>query len=520
MLLYGLGLVFSASTAHAYGYLEHQRLGHDAYLHACSLLRRQFHGNRRLEMACPDDAYQRELRASAYGQGVALSADHVAKPDWFTDTSGLREAQSVFKYLLKALENAEHFHPTNTLKWHKLHQCAVEAARGEYRECWKSTPRVVSQTDDEAGFMRILYLSAFADHFLQDAFAAGHMGFNRPASAPVASMLHHDYYSAEGRTVRSSLNSPALKEWTTFGDNHLCDSRPELSPRAASRQAVFADSTAGNFDGALWESVTCEADRTISPQRLAMLQTAHSHVYSATTRSILEVLVVSIGELDIARVVRNCAPTSSMLCALLREPAQRQVPVAYRDDEDGELTSLGDLSRGASVLFAPVVEMRFADGITGNRKYGYWMPAFGFRILTFELIAGYATPTIFRSREAQLWDRQNSSVYGRFVVETPPANPYGSALAFSFLLGPIGERCVQNCSNSKTDDNWRLGLTGGVRVTVEAAIAAISFSAEPFVSWNAEGDATFGVAVATSLSKPLVFRGTLRGGGRFHGPAF
>ncbi len=540
VLACALALALSASKAQAYAYLEHQRIGHDAYLHACSLLQRyagegagELNGAR-LEAACPRDAYLRELRASAYGQGVALSADHVAQPDWFTDTSGLREALSVFKYLTKALENAEHFHPTNKLKWHELHQCALDTAGGTDAACWRPPrqPALKQPADDEARFLRILFVSAFADHFLQDSFAAGHMGFNRPASAPIASMLHHDYYSAEGRVVRSAVSNPTISEWATYGDNHLCDGNPELSAEAQAHQAYYATRPTGAIDGELWRSATCQADEQLPQGRLELLRTAHAHVYAATARSVLEVLAVFLAapaaygsQLAHAAllndVVAVCGPESSRLCKLLGQRAELQLPVAYREDVGAqELTSLGDLSNGASLLFAPVVEMRFATGITGNRSYGYWMPAFGFRIRLFELIAGYAAPTLLRSREPQLWNRQNSSLYGRVVFETPPFNPYGSALALSFLVGPIGERCVQNCSSSRTDDNWRLGLTGGVRLTVEAAIAAISLSAEPFVAWNSDGKATFGLAVATSFAKPLVFRRTLRGGGRFHGPAF
>ncbi len=59
------------------------------------------------------------------------------------------------------------------------------------------------------------YRNAFADHFLQDSHAAGHMGFNRSASSIAATTAYHGVWNARGRLVES--RDGAL----TYGDGLL-----------------------------------------------------------------------------------------------------------------------------------------------------------------------------------------------------------------------------------------------------------------------------------------------------------
>ena len=76
--------------------------------------------------------------------------------------------------------------------------------------------------------------SAFADHFLQDAFAAGHMGFNRTASSASASKSFHDAWNARGRVVTDRNGD----RWITFGDGRL--DRPD---NAEARRHVMDTAT-------------------------------------------------------------------------------------------------------------------------------------------------------------------------------------------------------------------------------------------------------------------------------------
>ena len=66
-------------------------------------------------------------------------------------------------------------------------------------------------------FAQVFYTSAFADHFLQDAFSAGHAGFNRPSTGAVASKAFHDIWNRSGRLVKSPTGSC----WVQYGDGKL-----------------------------------------------------------------------------------------------------------------------------------------------------------------------------------------------------------------------------------------------------------------------------------------------------------
>src|SRR5690606_30792840 len=57
----------------------------------------------------------------------------------------------------------------------------------------------------------------YADHFLQDSYCAGHMGFNRSASSIAATSAFHDLWNKRGRTVRNR----AGETWVTRGDSYL-----------------------------------------------------------------------------------------------------------------------------------------------------------------------------------------------------------------------------------------------------------------------------------------------------------
>ena len=72
-----------------------------------------------------------------------------------------------------------------------------------------------------------IFESAFADHYLQDSFAAGHMGFNRAASSAAAAKSFHDAWNARGRVATDR----AGHRWVTFGDGRLDDPANEEGRR-------------------------------------------------------------------------------------------------------------------------------------------------------------------------------------------------------------------------------------------------------------------------------------------------
>jgi hypothetical protein len=163
-------------------------------------------------MAPPNDTTARwclacrSFPAVLYGQSIAIAGDHVGTPEELMSSHGQIVAASIVNYASLALENVTHFHPEALRNWRAYHDQALELAT-------KDHPNATAARD----FATVFYTSAFADHFLQDAFAAGHSGFNRPASGAVASKVFHDVWNQTGRLVKSSTGVC----WVQYGDGKL-----------------------------------------------------------------------------------------------------------------------------------------------------------------------------------------------------------------------------------------------------------------------------------------------------------
>jgi hypothetical protein len=205
-----------AGTAWAWGTVEHQRLGSTSYLSACRALRGELDAAKgddadsparraRFEMACGG---QLAGLAIIYGDATAVAGDYVGHPTELFSAAGAWRFQSRKHYYLLALENSEHFNPTSTQTWREYHQDALTRALGAARAVGLERTDLFSQALRE---------SAFADHLLQDSFAAGHMGFNRRASGAAAAKSFHDYWNAHGRAVTDGAGN----EWFTYGDHRL-----------------------------------------------------------------------------------------------------------------------------------------------------------------------------------------------------------------------------------------------------------------------------------------------------------
>ncbi|MGH2566963.1 MAG: hypothetical protein ACRDGA_01390, partial [Bacteroidota bacterium] len=64
---------------------------------------------------------------------------------------------------------------------------------------------------------RGLLFNAFADHYLQDMFAAGHLAVQRAISRALDNMGTHDYYCRNGLDVRNQRGDA----WKTYGDGFI-----------------------------------------------------------------------------------------------------------------------------------------------------------------------------------------------------------------------------------------------------------------------------------------------------------
>lgn len=206
-------ILASPSAARAWGSTEHQEIGRTSYLRACAEIAAAVAAKgvasravaERLEIAC---GLNLEASAEIYGDATALAGDFLDHPSEFISQAGAWRFKSRKSYWLLALENSDHFNPMATRSWAEYHAAAI--TEGLAASLADGLGAVI-------GYQLAIQESAFADHFLQDSFAAGHMGFNRTASSAAAAKSFHDAWNKRGRIV-SDRNG---ERWVTFGDGDL-----------------------------------------------------------------------------------------------------------------------------------------------------------------------------------------------------------------------------------------------------------------------------------------------------------
>src|SRR5262245_38527398 len=187
-------LVMASSQARGWSTHEHEEIGSEGYRQACAMLEREgttrpsLPGREmRMRVACG----QVDVSAHVYGQATSLGGDNFDEPNAFFTSAGFGKVWSRVHHALLARVNSSHFHPFAARDWREHHMRALEHAR---------EAASMSGMEMVAGFERAFFESAYADHFLQDGFAAGHMGFNRPASSGAAAYVFHNMWNQRGRT--------------------------------------------------------------------------------------------------------------------------------------------------------------------------------------------------------------------------------------------------------------------------------------------------------------------------------
>lgn len=199
------------AVARAWGTAEHLEVGTASYRGACEIVERAIAklapdagARQRFDMACGS----LDQMARLYGDGTAVAGDYVGHSSELFAPSGAWRFSSRTHYYWLALENSEHFNPFSTESWREFHGTALaDALRAATAE---GLPRIDA-------WVKALRENAYADHLLQDSFAAGHMGFNRRASSAAAAKSFHDYWNARGRAVTDRGG----QSWITYGDGRL-----------------------------------------------------------------------------------------------------------------------------------------------------------------------------------------------------------------------------------------------------------------------------------------------------------
>jgi hypothetical protein len=202
-------------AARAFAWLtpEHQEIGRVAYLRACADVQAAVAARgapnprvaARLDRVCGANL---PVLARVYGDATAIAGDFLGHPSEFLSHRGFWRFSHQKYYWLLALENSAHFNPTSTRSWAEYHQEAIA-----HMLAGAAADGLTTVEELELA----MFESAFADHYLQDSFAAGHMGFNRAASSAAAAKSFHDAWNARGRVV----SDRAGHRWVTYGDGHL-----------------------------------------------------------------------------------------------------------------------------------------------------------------------------------------------------------------------------------------------------------------------------------------------------------
>jgi hypothetical protein len=206
---------------------EHQTEGSHGYTEACRRLGAKQSSWQPIELARYQEVCDTgpQDRSTTYGQAVALAGDHIGQPDEFVTAAGEQAANSTWTFLEEALHNAAHFHPLAIREFRDAHAAALRAAIAAAQ----APPAEV-----RSAFDRAFFLNAYADHFLEDAFSAGHTGFCRSCSSPTSSKLWHDRLIATGRWLQNARG----QAWCALGDARFHEQTEDA--RNAMREAQVA----------------------------------------------------------------------------------------------------------------------------------------------------------------------------------------------------------------------------------------------------------------------------------------
>ncbi|MEO8378437.1 MAG: hypothetical protein ABI779_02115 [Acidobacteriota bacterium] len=240
-------LVFP-TCAYAWSGREHAWIGSEAYAAACRAVAAGMQSlpadeNRtsRYQVACravpPTPGVSDEYTLQGlFGDWSAIAGDHSDEPTQLTDLMLSDVVADYRKFARRAMTNYRHFHPAVTASWRGRHLQAVDAV---VNASSTSGPRL------QEAYESALAYEAFAQHYLQDSFAAGHMGFNRVASSNAAALSYHNRASKSGRCVANLRG----EVWHTYGDDHLAETKETWSHVLESSSLSLAHFIAAFVDG-------------------------------------------------------------------------------------------------------------------------------------------------------------------------------------------------------------------------------------------------------------------------------
>jgi hypothetical protein len=481
-------------SARAWDYHEHFEIGRESYRCACAWLWAESDPTRALPHVlaeCPlatnqSSKYLQDEKAlettakslvddlvcapeavdayiERYGQATALAGDHLAGPADFESLEGQRDTVSFVTYALRAVEDADHFHPIAPLKWRDEHLNALDLAETANRHLRaRSVGTIAVDSEAHRDLFHVLYLNAFGDHFIQDSFVAGHMAMNRAATRPTAAQNYHDRINYKGRVVRDG----AGHIWRTHGDGKL------HWPHSGKSEVLRASAL----------SVYDTLRAFVTGRRSA-----------AISLHVAELLPVEYCEGEGCDEVERSARSSGTQGA--DQPLLRSAP-------NTRWVGLMLAHTSAKVTGAPGIEYRHAIGERGflrNQLSAVTSfpigSSFAFRL---DLAFGVITPAL-RPSEA-------TSLYLRAGPVIPLHASYGSALTFDLALGLFDETCVDACRQAAkkfgASEKGSVGIYLGPHMNFEVGrILMLQAFVEPFYAADYAGRWFAGLGFGVMLSK-------------------
>lgn len=157
-------------------------------------------------------------KAHFYHLGLTTFRDQLSDIDELAETLITLALSNDANINQRAFEFFNRSTQTNGIsKYSLLHLDALQLA-GMAGSFMKEKPKVAMQLL----YWAILF-NAFADHYLEDAFAAGHLTVDHWTTEPAEANGRHDYYCRVGLVVQ---NERGDGPWQSYGDNYL-----DASPR-------------------------------------------------------------------------------------------------------------------------------------------------------------------------------------------------------------------------------------------------------------------------------------------------
>ncbi len=149
-------------------------------------------------------------------------------PDCYKPTTNEKEIFAFLPdYSYLARNNYDHFGESAWNKWEKIHK-KVEQDANKIAKKIKNDENYFNDSNFRYDLIKLLCYEGFAQHFLTDAFAAGHIRTKRKktflnlSQSPAIAEHKHDYDNFHGLYVKMSLPwEEGEKKWKSYGDHCL-----------------------------------------------------------------------------------------------------------------------------------------------------------------------------------------------------------------------------------------------------------------------------------------------------------